>query len=217
MTAPEILYEDKWIVVCIKPSGVLSEEFGRGRCMPQMLKEITRAYNIFVIHRLDKPVSGVMVFAKDRRAAADLSGQMANGEFNKEYLAVISGKPEPDSGDMTDYLFRDGKTNKSFVVKTLRKGAKEAKLSYENLGTAQTKDGTASLVKVRLHTGRTHQIRVQFASRKMPLLGDKKYGSSAECDIALRSNKLSFRHPVLNKPMEFTAPPLKSYPFNQFK
>lgn len=217
MVTPEILYEDKWIVVCIKPSGVLSEEFGKGRCMPVMLKEVTRAYNIFVIHRLDKLVSGVMVYSKDRRAAADLSKQMANGEFHKEYLAVVSGKPEADSGDMTDYLFRDGKTNKSFVVKTLRKGAKEAKLSYETLGTAETKDGKASLVKVRLHTGRTHQIRVQFASRKMSLLGDKKYGSDADCDIALRSNRLCFRHPVLNKPMEFEAPPLKQYPFNQFR
>lgn len=205
----EILYEDKWIVVCIKPSGVLSEEFGRGKCMPELLKKQTGAYKIGVVHRLDKPASGVMVYSKNRQASAELSKAIARREFVKEYLCVVSGVPETPSGEMRDFLFRDSNKNKSYVVKTLRKGAKEALLSYETLETVKSDGKGLSLVKVKLATGRTHQIRVQFSSRGMPLYGDSKYGGTAADELALFSFRLCFRHPVTGDTIDITHIPEK--------
>lgn len=212
----KILHEDKWLVVCIKPDGVLSEEFGRGRCMPELLKKQVKAYKIGVVHRLDKPVSGVMVFSKHRDATAALSKQIADRSFEKEYLCVCRGCPTNKTGEMRDYLFRDKAKNKTFVVKTLRKGVKEAFLTYETLQTITTGDGELSLVKIKLGTGRTHQIRVQFASRKMPILGDEKYGFKADCKLALFSHRLAFRHPAKKEIMEFSEIPQNGYPWNKF-
>ncbi len=197
----EILYSDDYIVVCIKPVGILSQADSNGQ--KSMITELSALYGceIYPLHRLDKGVSGVMVYAKTKFAASELSRDIAEHRFEKEYLAVVKGKPD-ESGEMVDLLFKDSRKNKSYVVKRMRKGVKEAKLEYTLLKT----DGQKSLVRVLLHTGRTHQIRVQFSSRKMPLLGDKKYGGSTDFeDIALLSYRLTFKHPKTKQEMVYTA------------
>ena len=161
----EFLHTDKHFVVCIKPVGLDSEAE-----VPEMLKEQLGG-EIFPIHRLDKNVGGVMVYARSKAAAAALSKAIQNSEMVKEYVAKVHGTPA-DSGILTDLLFKDSRKNKVFVVKKPRAGVKEAKLQYRHLG-----DG---LVHVKLFTGRSHQIRVQFSSRGFPLVGDHKYGSRAE-------------------------------------
>ena len=161
----ELLYNDKQIVVCIKPVGLDSETE-----LPNALKEALGG-EIFPIHRLDKNVGGVMVFARTKQAAAALSKAVQEGSMVKEYVALVHGTP-PESGDWEDWLFKDSRKNKVFVVKRERKGVKKARLEYRCL-----RPGETSLVHVRLHTGRSHQIRVQFSSRGYPLVGDHKYGS----------------------------------------
>ncbi len=197
----KILYSDDYIVVCIKPVGVLSQTDSNGG--ESMITILSALYGceIFPLHRLDKGVSGVMVYAKNKYAAAELSRDIAEHRFKKEYLAVVKGEPD-ESGEMVDLLFKDSRKNKSFVVDRMRKGVKSAKLEYERIKTNTEK----SLVRVLLHTGRTHQIRVQFASRKMPLLGDKKYGGdNVYSNIALLSYRLTFNHPKTKEKMVFTA------------
>lgn len=161
----EILYSDKHLAVCVKPVGLDSEAE-----LPNALKELLGG-EIFPIHRLDKNVGGVMVYARTKPAAAKLSKAVQDGRMVKEYVAMVHGAP-PESGDWTDFLFKDSRKNKVFVVKKERKGVKLARLEYQCL-----RSGEKSLVHVRLHTGRSHQIRVQFASRGFPLVGDHKYGS----------------------------------------
>ena len=161
----KILYSDKELVVCIKPVGLDSEME-----LPKALKEQLGG-EIFPLHRLDKNVGGVMVYACTKAAAATLSKAIQNGEMVKEYVAKVHGTP-PQEGVLTDLLFKDSRKNKVFVVKKARAGVKEAKLQYRHLG--------EGLVHVRLFTGRSHQIRVQFSSRGFPLVGDHKYGSRAE-------------------------------------
>lgn len=158
----EIIYQDKGIVVCVKPVGLDSEAD-----MPFALKEALGG-DFFPIHRLDKNVGGVMVFARTKPAAAALSKAVQDGAMVKEYVAKVHGTP-PESGDWTDLLFKDSSKNKVFVVKKERKGVKTARLEFVRHG--------EDLVRIRLHTGRSHQIRVQFASRGFPLVGDHKYGS----------------------------------------
>ena len=160
----EILYSDRDLAVCVKPVGLDSEAE-----VPKALKEQLGG-EIFPLHRLDKNVGGVMVYARTKAAAAELSRAIQNGEMVKEYVAKVHGTP-PEEGVLTDLLFKDSRKNKVFVVKKARAGVKEAKLQYRHLG-----DG---LVHVRLFTGRSHQIRVQFSSRGFPLVGDHKYGSRA--------------------------------------
>ena len=164
----EILYSDKQFAVCVKPVGLDSEAE-----LPEKLKE-TLGGETFPIHRLDKNVGGVMVYARNKQAAAKLSKAVQDGQMVKEYAAMVHGTP-PEKGDWTDYLFKDSRKNKVFVVKKERKGVKLARLEFERLRTDEK-----SLVHVRLHTGRSHQIRVQFASRGFPLVGDHKYGSRDE-------------------------------------
>jgi len=161
----EILFSDKQIVVCIKPVGLDSEQE-----VPAALKEQLGG-EIFPIHRLDKNVGGVMVYARTKQAAAALSKAVQEGTMVKEYVAMVHGTP-PETGDWEDLLWKDSKKNKVFVVKRQRAGVKKARLEFTRL-----KAGEQSLVHVRLHTGRSHQIRVQFASRGFPLVGDHKYGS----------------------------------------
>ncbi len=156
-----VLYSDKNIVVCIKPVGVDSEHE-----LPQML-----GGTVYPVHRLDKNVGGVMVYARTRQAAAALSRAIQEGTMVKEYVAMVHGTP-PEADDWTDLLWKDSAKNKVFVVKRERKGVKMARLELHRL-----KAGEQSLVRIRLHTGRSHQIRVQFASRGFPLVGDHKYGS----------------------------------------
>ena len=209
-----VIFEDQNLIVLIKPVGVSSED-GMVAAIREHLGN-TDAY-VGIIHRLDTAVSGVMVYAKTKIAAADLSRQIQDGVFIKKYLAVVSGAPEKDNGRYEDLLFKDSSKNKSFVVKRERKGVKKASLSYNVLGEHQLDNGNISLVKIQLHTGRTHQIRVQFSSRKMPLLGDKKYGSRIDCPIALFSHSLTFTHPEAEEVMCFTALPEKTFPFNKFE
>ena len=161
----EILHEDKAFVVCVKPVGIDSEHQ-----LPEELKKVVGG-EIFSIHRLDQNVGGVMVFARTKPAAAQLSKLVQDGALVKEYVAQVHGTP-PESGDWTDFLFKDSSKNKVFVVKKERKGVKKARLEFVTLA--------PSLVRIRLHTGRSHQIRVQFASRGFPLVGDHKYGSRDE-------------------------------------
>lgn len=214
-----ILFEDKSVIVCEKPIGVLSErgQNPRERCMPTLLEAQTRTYRVDVLHRLDKAVGGVMVFSKNAKASAALSRTIAQHEMTKEYLAVVAGCPDAPSGEWRDILFRDRQKNKSFVIKTMRQGAKEAVLDYEVLATVARPEGVVSLLKIRLHTGRTHQIRVQCASRQMPLLGDEKYGSRIPTKhIALWSHHLAFAHPVTHRPIDVTAPPPATAPWVWF-
>ena len=199
----EILYEDKSILVCIKPAGTLSEISDNKNSLPVLLSEQTGS-QIFTVHRLDREVSGVMVYAKTSAAAAKLSADMAERRFDKEYLAVIEGSPERDSDTLVDLLFRDAKRNKTYTVDRKRQGVKEASLEYTTLA----KGANTSLVRVKLHTGRTHQIRVQFASRKHPIVGDRKYGSqTALSAISLCSHKIGFYHPRTNEYLCFTYTP----------
>lgn len=198
----EILFKDEHIVVCIKPSGVLSAKDASGKPnMTDLLAEELNCENVYPIHRLDREVSGVMVFALTSSAAARLSSDAADHtRFVKEYMAVVKGCPNEPAGIFEDLLFKDSSKNKSYVVKKMRRGVKKAKLSYEVLENADDK----TLVKVRLFTGRTHQIRVQFASRKMPIVGDRKYGgTSDENGIALYSVGISFHHPETNELLTF--------------
>lgn len=160
-----ILYADRGIVACIKPVGLDSEAE-----VPAALKEALDG-DIFPIHRLDKNVGGVMVYARTKSAAAALSRAVQEGAMVKEYVAMVHGAP-PERGDWEDFLFKDSRKNKVFTVKKERKGVKFARLEFERLTT-----GEQSLVHIRLHTGRSHQIRVQFSSRGFPLVGDHKYGS----------------------------------------
>ena len=177
----EILYSDRSIVVCIKNVGLDSEAE-----VPAALKERLGG-EIFPIHRLDKNVGGVMVFARTKQAAAALSKAVQEGAVVKEYVAMVHGNP-PESGDWEDFLFKDSRKNKVFVVKKERKGVKKASLEFTRLTGSDP-----SLVHIRLHTGRSHQIRVQFASRGFPLVGDHKYGSRDEAKApALFSCKITF-------------------------
>lgn len=161
----EILYSDNRIVVCIKPVGLDSEHE-----VPAALRDAIGG-ELFPIHRLDKNVGGVMVYARTKNAAAALSKAVQEGTIVKEYVALVHGTP-PESGDWTDLLWKDSMKNKVFVVKRERKGVKKARLEFRRL-----RSGETSIVRIRLHTGRSHQIRVQFASRGYPLLGDHKYGA----------------------------------------
>jgi 23S rRNA pseudouridine1911/1915/1917 synthase len=177
----DILYSDHNIAVIIKPVGLDSEQ--------EIPAAITQALGgeVFPIHRLDKNVGGVMVYARTKTAAASLSKAVQEGLMIKEYVALVHGIP-PEAGDWEDFLFKDSRKNKVFVVKRERKGVKKARLEFKRLS-----EGETSLVHVRLHTGRSHQIRVQFASRGFPLVGDHKYGSRDEATAPkLFSCRLTF-------------------------
>jgi len=164
----EILYSDQDIVVCVKPVGLDSEA-----AFPAAIREVLGS-DVFPIHRLDKNVGGVMVYARTKAAAASLSKAIQEGTMVKEYVALVHGNP-PESGDWTDLLWKNSNKNKVFVVKRERRGVKKARLEFTRLTS-----GEESLVRIRLHTGRSHQIRVQFSSRGFPLVGDHKYGSRDE-------------------------------------
>lgn len=201
----EILYEDQAIIVAVKPPNLLSESTERQDGFADLIAARSPNRYIGVVHRLDRGVGGVMVYAKTPLAAARLSAALQARTLKKEYLALVHGKFSEESGTMRDLLFHDRLKNKTFVVDRERKGVKEAILDYWVLETRQSEEwGEHSLVKVLLHTGRTHQIRVQFSHRGHALLGDGKYGARDRCPIALFCHRLTFSHPITEKEMSFS-------------
>ena len=209
----EVLYLDEDILVCIKPPRVLSTDEPGG--VPELARqELGQPQaDVRTVHRLDRVVSGVMVLARSAQAASELSRQIREGSFQKEYLAVIHGSPAQDQGQLRDLLYRDKARRMTMVAQEPGKGIQEALLDYQVLG---RREGL-SLVKIRLHTGRTHQIRVQFASRGMPLVGERKYSTlEDDCQIALWSHALGFVHPSTGKPMSIRKQPPREYPWELF-
>ena len=213
----EIFFQDNSIIVCVKPYGALSESHETQPNMPALLKAEAGCREIYPVHRLDRTTQGLMVYAKTKEAASRLSAAVQRTEVEKTYLAVTEGEPDPHAGEMTDLLYFDRRKNKSYVVSRERRGVKEARLRYETLKTIVADGQALSLVKIRLLTGRTHQIRVQFASRKMPLIGDRRYGGRVACDhIQLCASELSFTHPFTGEKLRFTTTPTNEY-FGYFR
>ena len=206
----ELLYRDELLCVAIKPAGVLSTDEPGG--MPELVREELGDASACVrtVHRLDRVVSGLMVLARTAKSASELSRQIREQEFHKSYLAVVHGVPEEERGTMTDLLVRDKRERKTYVTQQLEKGVQEAVLDYQTLKS----DGERTLVQIWLKTGRTHQIRAQFSSRGMPLVGDRKYSTLEDgCNIALWSYQLGFLHPGSGEPMRFTCPPPREFPW----
>ena len=206
----ELIYLDNEIVVCVKPPRVLSTDEPGG--LPELVRHALGNPNADVrtVHRLDRVVSGVMVLARSAAAASELSRQIREDQFTKEYLAVVHGCPKPESGTLTDLLYRDKARRMTMVASHPGKGVQEAVLDYQVLSSA----GDISRVKVQLRTGRTHQIRVQFASRGMPLVGERKYATLDDpCEIALWSHRIGFFHPATGERVEFSQEPPEGYPW----
>ena len=207
-----IFHEDKTVIVCGKPAGVLSQAApGEAESMLSLLSAQCGGA-IYPVHRLDRESGGVMVFARTAGAAAALSRAITLGQLEKQYLCVVQGCPQPPEGQMTDLLFTDRQRSKTFVVQRMRKGVKEASLAYRVIA---CRDDHA-LVFITLHTGRTHQIRVQFASRRLPLAGDRKYGGGNICPIALMSEIITFSHPETGEILFFHVPKPDFFPWNKF-
>ncbi len=210
---PEILYAENSFAVIVKPAGLLSTGEGDGTVPGALQNQLGTLYPV---HRLDRVVGGVMVYARTPAAAAALSTAVAKGLLQKIYLAVVPDET-PDHDEWQDYLFKDSAQNKVFVVPTPRKGAREAALYFRTLETAAQDGATLSKVRVTLLTGRSHQIRVQFASRGFPLVGDGKYGSRIKAPSpALWSEQLNFPHPITGRDLTFCAPPPAIFPFSLF-
>ncbi len=208
----DILYQDNRILVCLKPPGVLSTDEPGG--LPELLRAQTGTDCFRTVHRLDQVVGGVMVLARSREAAKRLSAQVQSRCFHKEYLAVVRGAPPDAAGTLRDLLARDAAARRTHVVTEPGKDVREAVLDYRLLA---HRDG-CSLLHITLHTGRTHQIRAQFASRGLPLVGDRKYGAaeSEAADIALWSHRLAFTHPQTEAPVAFSALPPDAAPWALF-
>ena len=200
-----ILYKDDMLAVAVKPAGVLSQPDRTGEDSMVTLLKAQLGREVFPVHRLDRAVGGVMLFAMTKSAAGKLSALVTSDLFEKEYMAIIHGVPTEEKAELSDYLFHDARRNLTTVVTPDHKDAKDAKLAYTLL--AKDMENEFSLVRVRLYTGRTHQIRVQFASRSMPIAGDGKYGARDRMGLALWSSRLSFRHPIRKKTMTFEALP----------
>ena len=202
----DVIYQDNRIVVVVKPVGVVSAD------LPDLLRTQLGTDCFRTVHRLDAQVGGLMVLARSVKAASLLSEQIASREFEKEYLAVVEGAPAP-SGTLIDLLARDNVRRITYVADSPAKDVQEARLHYKVLKSCKG----LSLVTVQLHTGRTHQIRVQFASRGYPLWGDRKYGTAQELPIALWSHRLKFTHPQTGEVMEFKQDPPDIAPWTSFR
>lgn len=206
----ELLYTDDDILVCLKPARVLSTDEPGG--VPDLAREALGdpTADVRTVHRLDRVVAGLMVLARNAKAASELSRQIRENEFEKEYQAVVHGVPGEQTGTLRDLLGRDKARKMTFVAAEPAKGVQEAVLDYQVLTSAEE----MSRVRIRLHTGRTHQIRVQFASRGLPLVGERKYSERNDpCEIALWSAKIGFTHPGTGKRMEFTKEPPAVWPW----
>lgn len=207
----DILYHDDAIVVCVKPPRVLSTDEPGG--MPELVRQALNlpSHQVRTVHRLDRVVSGLMVLAITPEAASELSRQIREDSFQKEYLAVIHGCPEEEAGTLRDLLLRNKQERKTYIVSEPGKGVQEAILHYQVLSSREN----LTKVRIQLVTGRTHQIRAQFSGRGLPLVGDRKYSLLEDnCEIALWSYRLGFCHPATGKPMEFTLEPPAVYPWN---
>lgn len=218
-----IIFEDNHLLVVEKPSNVLSQgdKTGDSDMLTLLKEDIKLRYNkpgnvyLGLVHRLDRPVGGIMVFAKTSKAASRLSDQIRTGKFKKQYMAVIHGKPDENKSILTHYLLKDNKTNTVFAVNEGTKRAKKAILDYEIISTT----GDFSLVKINLYTGRPHQIRVQFSATGYPLYGDQRYNfrkDNVKDQIALWSYKIICIHPTLKEEMTFTDLPIKKEPWTWF-
>ena len=208
----EILYADPDILVCIKPARVLSTDEPGG--LPSLVRTAlgNEKADVRTVHRLDRVVSGVMVLARNAKAASELSRQIREDVFEKEYLAVVHGNPEKERGTLTDLLYRDKARRMTMVASEPAKGVQEAILDYR----VMNRTAEMSRVKVLLKTGRTHQIRVQFASRNMPLVGERKYCTLEDpCEIALWSHRIAFTHPITGKRVQFSKEPPEIYPWTE--
>ena len=207
----ELLYTDQDLVVCIKPPRVLSTDEPGG--LPELVRQALGDphADVRTVHRLDRVVSGVMVLARNAAAAGELSRQIREDRFFKEYLAVVHGCPPEEQGTFTDLLCRDKARRMTMVATEPGKGVQEAVLDYRLLSRA----GELSKVEIHLRTGRTHQIRVQFASRGMPLVGERKYAVLEDpCQIALWSHRIGFAHPATGAWLEFSREPPHGYPWD---
>lgn len=206
----QIVFEDQDIVVCVKPARALSTDEPGG--VPDLLRAELGTENFRTVHRLDRVVAGLMVVARNAAAASELSRQIREDAFEKEYMAVVHGRPEYDMGKFYDLLLRDKARKMTFVADAPGKDVQPASLGYRVM---KSKNGL-SRVRIKLETGRTHQIRVQFASRGMPLVGERKYSELNDpCEIALWSYRLAFAHPKTGEKMEFILEPPGEYPWTE--
>ena len=209
----DLLYTDNRIIVCLKPAGVLSTDGPGG--MPELLRRALGEDErgcVRAVHRLDRPVGGVMVYARSRMADSILSRQVQSHEFEKDYLAVLEGVPDAPEGVLSDLLSRDTASRRTFVTHTPGPDARPARLSYRVL----TVRDRRALVRIRLETGRTHQIRAQFSSRGLPLCGDRKYGAKTDGPLGLWSYRIAFFHPQTNERLTFTHDPPDTEPWLAF-
>ncbi len=223
MNEISILYEDNHLLVVVKPPNLLSQGDSTGDpdLLTRMKEYIKDTYakpgNVYLglVHRLDRPVGGVMVFAKTSKAASRLSEQIRLGKFQRSYLAVVEGHPEPVSGSLHGYLLKDSKKNLVKVVKPDVPGAQEARLDYKVVDMSRGQ----SLVRIWLRTGRSHQIRVQLAERGHPLFGDQRYGprNNQRQQIALWAERIAFAHPTTKERLEFTQTPPAVKPWTEFR
>ena len=207
-----ILYKDEHLVVCQKPSGLVCEEAGKDSLPFLLAKQLSegdgqKEFKLYPVHRLDKETAGIVVYALTPTAASKLSEQIACGRWNKIYRALVCGELTDDSGTFCDLLFYDRKRSRSYVVDRERKGVKDAKLEYKVISREAASGCTE--VEIKLYTGRTHQIRVQFASRKLPLCGDRRYGAPAELGnkLALCAVSLELFHPITDEALHFEISP----------
>ena len=215
----EIIHEDEHLCVCRKGPGIAVESADLSqRDMMGELKRYLKGSGLFMIHRLDQPVEGLVVFAKDRESAAVLSKAVSAEGMNKIYLAEVYGRAPAGRGMLTDYIKKAGKGNLSLISAKNDPAAKEARLEYE---VAAVKDRT-TLLKIKLLTGRHHQIRLQLSAAGLPILGDRKYADEEACaysaeqkikDIRLCAYMLEFDHPVTKEKMQFKRPPAWSFTY----
>ena len=207
-----LLFKDDFLVVCLKPVGISSESPG----LPDMISD-QEGFPVFPVHRLDQTTGGVCVLARSSSVCTEMQRLFQLDQVIKEYLAVVSGTPDTDSGLFYDLLYHDQRTNKTFVVDKMRKGVKDASCEWSVLETVDSPDGRISLVRIRLHSGRTHQIRIQFASRKMPLVGDRRYGSRIRASVpALWSARICFPHPLSDQTIDVSSRPPDGFPWSCF-
>jgi 23S rRNA pseudouridine1911/1915/1917 synthase len=209
----ELVYTDEHIIVCIKPAGALSTDEPGG--VPELARLALGdpQAEVRTVHRLDRVVAGLMVLGRNSETASELSRQVRDREFEKEYVAVLHGCPSEPEGTLTDLLLRDKRECKTYVVQEPAKGVQEAILDYRVLSA----NDAFSKVGITLRTGRTHQIRCQFSSRGWPLVGDRKYSLNQDgCDIALWSHRVAFHHPATGQWMDFRLDPPDQFPWNTF-